>query len=115
MSLRQLTEWKRGLTVCLVLALALAVTTGAARPDDVAKKPADKAKPEAKADDKAKPADKPKDEEQSKGDEKPAEPKEITVPAPSGGHPATDLINKELAKFWAANTVTPSKKATDYE
>lgn len=44
-----------------------------------------------------------------------AKPAEIKVPPPSGGAQATATINEELAKFWAANNVTPSRRATDHE
>lgn len=45
-------------------------------------------------------------------DAKPDEPK---VVAPSGGAHATGIINEQLAKFWGANNVRPSRKATDNE
>lgn len=32
-----------------------------------------------------------------------------------GVHPATELINTELAKFWSANNIKPSARASDYE
>ncbi len=32
-----------------------------------------------------------------------------------GPHPATDLINNELAKFWAENNIKPAPRATDNE
>src|SRR5262249_21166251 len=37
------------------------------------------------------------------------------VPPASGGFPKTARINRDLAKFWAANSVKPSAKATDFE
>ena len=103
MLLRLYPNWKRAGLLALLLGIGLTLVA-ATRADD--KKLDDKAKVEAKA--------KADDKPEPKGDEKP-EPKEVTVPPPSGGHPATDTINKELAKFWAANSVKPAAKATDYE
>jgi hypothetical protein len=117
MVLRQATNWQRGGLVSLLLVLGLTVAIA-----DSGRSADDTKKPAAKADEKAKPADASKSDEKAKSDdkkdEKPAdkpEVKPVTVGPPSGGHPATDLINKELAKFWAANSVRPSAKATDYE
>src|SRR5579871_6778156 len=119
MLLRHVTNWRRGGLVSLLLALGFTVAVADfGRSADDTKKPTvdnKKSDDKAKTDDKAKSDDKSEDK---KPDDKPAdkaEPKEIVVPAPSGGHPATDLINKELAKFWAANNVHPSHKASDYE
>jgi hypothetical protein len=112
MKVPQFSHWKRGGLVGLLLALGLAVAVAdRGRSADEAKKPADKAKPaeKTKADEKKADDAKPDEKPDSKSD------KEIVVPAPSGGFPATDLINKELAKFWGANNVKPSAKATDYE
>jgi hypothetical protein len=39
----------------------------------------------------------------------------VNVSNSQGTHPATDLINRELSKFWAANNMKPSARATDYE
>lgn len=98
--------WRRGGLASLVLAFGLALVFAAAGRSEEPKK-AETPKP--KADDKAKP-----DAKDEKPEAKPPV-KEVNVGPPSGGHPATDLVNKELAKFWAANSVRPSAKATDYE
>jgi hypothetical protein len=61
-----------------------------------------------KADD----AKKEKADDAKKEDAKPEEPK---LGAPSGGAQATATINEQLAKFWAANSIRPSRRATDNE
>jgi len=113
MMLRHVTNWQRGGLVSLLLVLGLTVAVA-----DIGRSADDTKKPtaEKKSDDKAKSDEPAKTDEKSA--DKPAdkpEAKEIQMGPPSGGHPATDLINKELAKFWAANNVRPSHKATDYE
>src|SRR5262249_29869964 len=107
-------NWHRGGLVSLLLVLGLFVAlAGQGRTDDPKKtdppKPADKASAENKASPKAKPRG--DDDEPAEK----AEPMDVAVGPASGGHPATDLINKELAKFWKANNVKPSARATDYE
>jgi Protein of unknown function (DUF1549)/Protein of unknown function (DUF1553) len=102
MSKLQLRAWQRGGMIALLLSMGLLLSAASAgRSDDA---------PKAKADDKA------KDERAKSDDKKPeAPPAEPVVGPPSGGHAATDLINKELVKFWAANKVKPSRPASDYE
>jgi hypothetical protein len=53
----------------------------------------------------------------SDGDQKPDASKAAPANAAtaSGLHPATELINRELAHFWSQNNIKPSAKASDYE
>ncbi len=93
MSQLSLTGWKRGGLSLLLLSAALLLSVAdRGRSDDTSKK-----------------GDAPK----AKADQK--KPVQLVVPPPSGGHAATDLVNKELVKFWAANNVKPSRRATDHE
>src|SRR5262245_23613743 len=102
MSKMQSKAWQRGGLIALLLSLGLLLSaTNAGRSDDA---PKSGDAPKAKADDKPKSDDKAKDEPAKGEDKKPDAPAaEPVMPAPSGGHAATDLINKELVKFWAAN------------
>lgn len=100
MSQLQALRWKRGgLTALLISIGILFCAADRGRSDDAPKK-GEAAK--SKSDDKG--------TDEKKADAAPAEP---AVGAPSGGHAATDLINKELAKFWAANKVKPSRYSSD--
>ena len=108
MSQLQSLRWKRGGLIALLMATGLLLSVADRGRSDDAPKKGDS--PKVKAEDKAKTDDKAKDEKKTE-----AASTEPSVPPPSGGHAATDLINKELFKFWAANKVKPSRRTNDYE
>jgi len=85
--------WSRGGFLILSMALALPLVFASVAWTQDAKK------------------DAPKKEEKKEE----TKPREIKLGPPSGGAQATAIINEELAKFWAANNISPSKRATDNE